>query len=446
MKNLVSVLLLSFLCLLLNPFPGFAQTSFIDLEHPFPRGPERTRSIMIPGADGHVFIVNRNGYLLRSTDDGFSWDPLETPFQDEYLYEAAGSHDGILVVSSDKRVNENLSGNTWISEDNGLTWQGLGNLLSGSEVHVPTFWIKPESITLRREKTMVYSGVDFYTIYDYEGDWTSDSGGEYVLPNGDELVISKSYGIDCYTVCNWLVLIRQDEENIGISVYEEDGEEILGFYIWDLAVVSDEHWVLTTSFGIHITEDAGETWTVQDEEPFLNSSRLTRTPDGKIFLETTDSSLFESSDNGYSWTEVDLSDNEAMLPGNGQYVVSSNGYLYAHAGTSANDFMLRSVNYLDSGDGGLSTEMPASVSLHPNYPNPFNPVTSITFDLPEPAVTTLEIYNLQGRLVERLLGNTLLASGTHQFSWDAGRRASGMYVYRLRAGNEIHAQKMLLLK
>ena len=89
-------------------------------------------------------------------------------------------------------------------------------------------------------------------------------------------------------------------------------------------------------------------------------------------------------------------------------------------------------------------------SLMQNYPNPFNPSTQIHFHLPRAATVHLTVYNTLGKLVAELLKNANFTVGTHAISWNArnthGRRvSSGLYIYRLEAGNFVATKKMLLL-
>ena len=95
--------------------------------------------------------------------------------------------------------------------------------------------------------------------------------------------------------------------------------------------------------------------------------------------------------------------------------------------------------------------LPNRVELRQNYPNPFNPETAISFTLPEKSEVSLDIYNVLGRRVIRLIENPSLPAGTHKIVWDGrdqnGRSlASGVYFYRLSVGNESHSRKMILLK
>jgi hypothetical protein len=95
-------------------------------------------------------------------------------------------------------------------------------------------------------------------------------------------------------------------------------------------------------------------------------------------------------------------------------------------------------------------ELPAEFQLHQNYPNPFNPVTSILISIPQHSSARLEVYNMIGQLVAVLLDQDL-AAGTHRVEWDArdvtGRDvASGVYVYRLVAGDFSKTKTMVLLK
>jgi hypothetical protein len=76
------------------------------------------------------------------------------------------------------------------------------------------------------------------------------------------------------------------------------------------------------------------------------------------------------------------------------------------------------------------TQLPAEFALMGNYPNPFNPTTTIQFAMPEEAVVTLKVYDLLGRLVtEQALGRQ--AAGIQEVSFDAARISSGVYFYRL---------------
>ncbi len=86
-----------------------------------------------------------------------------------------------------------------------------------------------------------------------------------------------------------------------------------------------------------------------------------------------------------------------------------------------------------------------NLKLNQNYPNPFNPTTTIAFSLPQTGFVILKIYNLIGEEVATLLSASLL-SGSHSVEWDASGLASGVYFYRLSAGQFQQTKKLLLLK
>jgi len=96
------------------------------------------------------------------------------------------------------------------------------------------------------------------------------------------------------------------------------------------------------------------------------------------------------------------------------------------------------------------TATPRATQLFQNAPNPFNPATVISFDLSRPSAVSLEIYDLRGQMVRRLLQGNLPAQH-HAVSWDgrsdSGQQApSGTYLYRLRSDETTFARSMLLLK
>jgi flagellar hook assembly protein FlgD len=94
--------------------------------------------------------------------------------------------------------------------------------------------------------------------------------------------------------------------------------------------------------------------------------------------------------------------------------------------------------------------LPVRLVLGENYPNPFNPKTTVHFDLPQSGRVDLAVFDLNGRRVATLV-NDQLAAGRHTASWlgqdDTGRRvASGTYVYRLQANGEVLTGKMMMVK
>ncbi|MBD3170087.1 MAG: T9SS type A sorting domain-containing protein [candidate division Zixibacteria bacterium] len=89
--------------------------------------------------------------------------------------------------------------------------------------------------------------------------------------------------------------------------------------------------------------------------------------------------------------------------------------------------------------------LPKVTVLNQNYPNPFNARTSITFDLSDDGDVRLEVYNLMGQKVETLIDG-ITQAGQHTVSWDAATYSSGLYFYRLTAGENVFTKRMTLLK
>ena len=90
-------------------------------------------------------------------------------------------------------------------------------------------------------------------------------------------------------------------------------------------------------------------------------------------------------------------------------------------------------------------DIPASFALLQNHPNPFNPSTTIQFDLPEAGEVSLKVYNAMGQVVA-LLADGPRAAGRYSVVWDASGVATGVYFYRLAAGNFVSTKKLIFMK
>jgi len=93
----------------------------------------------------------------------------------------------------------------------------------------------------------------------------------------------------------------------------------------------------------------------------------------------------------------------------------------------------------------IVSNIPDKYSLAQNYPNPFNPSTTIKYDLAERTYVTLQIFDIVGRLVETLQ-NGYQTAGVHEKTFEGKNLSSGIYFYKLTAGNNAETRKMVLLK
>ena len=89
--------------------------------------------------------------------------------------------------------------------------------------------------------------------------------------------------------------------------------------------------------------------------------------------------------------------------------------------------------------------VPEGFGIESVYPNPFNPVTTMSFKLPMDSKVAIQIYNVQGRLIETLANHNMLA-GYHSITWNADAHSSGVYFVKMVAGEFICTQKLMLVK
>jgi len=105
---------------------------------------------------------------------------------------------------------------------------------------------------------------------------------------------------------------------------------------------------------------------------------------------------------------------------------------------------LKFVDSLTSADE-ISSTAPENYTLSQNFPNPFNPLTKISFTIPEGNIVSIKIINALGEVVSEI-SNGYYEAGYHEISFDASGLSSGVYFYRMKSGDFIHTKKMILLR
>ncbi len=98
-----------------------------------------------------------------------------------------------------------------------------------------------------------------------------------------------------------------------------------------------------------------------------------------------------------------------------------------------------------TGINQITSDIPKYFKLYDNYPNPFNPVTKINFDLPKRDFVNLTVYDITGRKIVELV-NQLFSAGSYEVSWNGSNNASGIYFYRILTENFSSTKRMVLIK
>jgi hypothetical protein len=149
--------------------------------------------------------------------------------------------------------------------------------------------------------------------------------------------------------------------------------------------------------------------------------------------------VFKSTDAGLTWTIYNNTLPHFRVSQILQDPNSDTLYVATRGGGVVKLFAPFIVNVPDGNE-----EVPTSFNLDQNYPNPFNPQTTISYQLPANSFVSLKVYDLLGREVAALV-NEMKRPGTREVAWDANNLPSGVYFYRITAGENTQTKKMILM-
>jgi hypothetical protein len=196
-----------------------------------------------------------------------------------------------------------------------------------------------------------------------------------------------------------------------------------------------------------------------------------------LFAGSTYGEVFHSTDNGISWNQVGVTGTgvAALVVSGVNLIVgtySGGVLLSSNGGTSWNQVNTGLTNssvrclalagpnlFAGTGGGGVwrrtllnvlsvnpeTKDGPVVFTLYQNYPNPFNPSTTIKYELPKASLVTLTVFDILGREVSVLV-NERRDAGVYEVKFDGQNLASGVYSYRLQAGDYVATKRLLLLK
>ncbi len=152
--------------------------------------------------------------------------------------------------------------------------------------------------------------------------------------------------------------------------------------------------------------------------------------------------IVELDDQAQSWEQVSI--DASALAGNNVY------FGWRYRGDYATEWFLDDVRVTatTSSDAAPRSDyvIPAEFTLGNPFPNPFNNVVQIPFEVSQPRELTLSVYNVTGQKVATLVNNKKLAAGAHRVTWQADQVASGVYLVQLTNGSRTLTQKILLVK
>jgi photosystem II stability/assembly factor-like uncharacterized protein len=417
-------------------------------------------------ASGHLFVSSDQTY--RSTDQGATWKALPVGFPNvtnftenskKELFVTSGGFAYQTLYRSSDFGNNWLPMNTGVvgipnvgfygdtilvgdnyynakmfrSTDNGATFKNVSGMTVISGYINALIGTSYQSI-IAGTSTGIYRSVDHGKVWKQVSNVAVTS--LYQQPNGTMYGFRSAFGAG---------MIRSVDSG---STWTEMKNGMGNTIIYSLAFAPNGDIFAGTDGALFRSTDAGGVWaridTQKTGKPYGIYIAVNR--DGKLFTggakNGTNSETYQSTNGGVSWSMIQNNitsmDNSANFR---SLFVASNGRLFA--GTTSGLFRSSSVT---TDIARTSAAVAAAFELAPNYPNPFNPSTTIGFTLDVSGVTSLKIFDALGREVAVLADGYLEAGVYHQRTFHATHLSSGMYVAQLMNGQRTQFRKMLLMK
>jgi photosystem II stability/assembly factor-like uncharacterized protein len=188
------------------------------------------------------------------------------------------------------------------------------------------------------------------------------------------------------------------------------------------------------------TSDGGLNWTPSPRPTFQDFHKIRFIDKNNGWIVGEGGSIYSSSDGGLTWKGLNtpttgwLRDMAISNDGKSGFVVGDVGVVLKLSGGLINTI---------KPEGQVVT--PNRLILEQNYPNPFNPSSTIRYSLPNRSHVTLDVFNTLGQQVAELV-NGDVSPGNHEVKFDGSNFASGVYFYRLTAGNYVSTKKLILLR
>jgi hypothetical protein len=355
-----------------------------------------------------------NGVFL-STDSGASWIAANTGLTNKVVY-------SLVVI--DANIFAGTRKGVFLSTNNGTNWTAVNNELQFV-------------IALAGNGKNLFAGTSFNGLYfshDNGNNWDSVYTG---LKETAILSLAMT-GTNVFAGTYGGVFLSSDSGSHWVPVNLTDPYKpaINSFIVRGTNIFASAY-----NQGIFFSTDNGTHW-----------ANIGLTPRSVLSIATSGSNIFAgiyadsfsfsdgiflSTNNGVHWTGVGLVNNEIKT------LAICGAYLFAGAYSAG--VWRRPLSEMISTDVEIENNLPAMFSLDQNFPNPFNPTTTISFALSSRSFVSLKIYDLVGREVARLVSNDLPA-GYYTRTWNAGQYSSGVYFYSFRAGSFTETKKLILLR
>jgi photosystem II stability/assembly factor-like uncharacterized protein len=380
-------------------------------------------------------VTSDSGIVYRSTDDGINWLQIV----ESRAIDIAISQLGRLFMVKEYSPLA-WEDSLYRSSDNGNTWVNLNIMeqLPGLYGYPTYITISPVGFVFCRifNAAMMDSGTLIALSTDDGLTWTSPGGNIYggdlfdfkghsVITSGFE---SHTHGRSAH------VYLSSDDGQTWLEVGSPPNfdNNVLSMCLnGNILIGASGFW----GSGLFLSSDTCNTWTQVNP---LNIEAGLSIESGGMLVGTDSLGIFLFSDNGDSLG----SRNEGLTNLNIQSLtLDNNGYVYAGTGIG---IWRRPLSEIITSAEEVYTQ-PTEFILEQNFPNPFNPVTTIKYSIPEMNRVTLNLFNLLGEEVAILVNEEKVA-GYYTVEFNAAALPSGVYFYQLKAGEYVQTKKMLLLK
>lgn len=395
--------------------------------------------------------------VFSVTSSGNTWTKISKGLYNYAVNDISSYGNNLIAAVPNKGICISTNGGTeWTVKSNGLTNKqvtcatSINNVLIAGTSHPNPSWGAYYSTDFGNNWVNVNSGSVIYQFF-------ADGNTVYAAALGS-ISISSNNGISwdfispgvamSTTVCkkgNKLYSggyhgIRMTTNNGQNWVQCDNGlPDSAGLPVVDYLYCDSQNlYAGVKNHGIYVSFDDGLNWIERNNGLPETSINSIYNYGSYVLISTDSAGIYVTSNYGLTWE----SKNEGLLDKNIKSFHEKNGYIYA--GTSEQGVWRRAVTEF-VGVQNITENVTEKYTLSQNYPNPFNPRTVISYHLSVVSDVVIRVYDLRGREVETLVNGRMLA-GTHSVTFNGAGLSSGVYFYRLTAGNFSTTRKMHLIK